>query len=159
MRTTPTHIYFYSNADFLSNFYPSQFTLKHIKYLCVEQYLMAQKANLFNDNKSFEKIMIATKPAEMKKLGRRVKGFDDSIWLKHRNQILFDGLVAKFIQNSSLLKLLIDTKNKILVEASPTDKIYGVGLNMKNDLILDEKNWKGQNLLGEILMRVRTDIC
>ena len=92
MRITKTHVYFFSDNDYLSNFFPSVFTLDNLTYSCVEQYIMAQKALLFNDMESFEAIMLATKPYNMKKIGRKVKNFNDDIWLENRNKILEDGL-------------------------------------------------------------------
>ena len=158
MRITPTHIYFFSDKDYLSNFFPSEFTLDDLTYSCVEQYIMAQKAILFNDIKSFEAIMVTNKPSNMKKIGRKVANFDEKIWLEQRNQILQDGIMAKFEQNENLANLLSATNNRILVEASPYDKIYGVGLSETNDLILDETYWKGQNLLGQTLGIVRSKL-
>ena len=158
MRTTSTHIYFYKNADYLSNFFPSKFVLKNITFCCMEQYIMYSKAKLFDDQVMSQNIMNTTIPYNMKQYGRQVKNFNEHIWLQNRDQILFEGLCAKFTQNEELRQLLIDTSPKILVEASPTDVIYGVGLSQTDDKILNENNWRGQNVLGKMLMRVRTDI-
>jgi hypothetical protein len=94
----------------------------------------------------------------MKKAGRKVRDFIDAVWLKHRNKILQDGLYAKFTQNKALFEKLKSTGNKVLVEASPYDKIYGVGLGENDPKILDENNWRGENLLGNTLMNVRNII-
>ena len=99
MKETETHIYFFADEDYLSNFYISEFTIDNIKYICNEQYIMAQKALLFNDKDAFETIMSSNKPYNMKKAGRKVKNFSDTVWLKYRNKILQDGLYAKFTQN------------------------------------------------------------
>lgn len=155
MRQTNTHIFFYSNKDYLSNFYPAQFIINGYTYSCSEQYIMAQKALLFNDFDSFEKIMNTSVPFLMKRYGRQVKNFTQNIWLQHRNQIVYDALLAKFTQNKDLQLKLVKTCYKTLVEASPKDRIYGVGLGEKDDRILNPLNWKGQNLLGKILMIVR----
>ncbi len=159
MRETQTHIYFFTDKDYLSNFYISEFTVDGIKYTCNEQYIMAQKALLFKDTENFEIILSCVKPYDMKQAGRRVKNFNDTTWLKHRNKILQDGLIAKFTQNKILLNKLKSTGNKILVEASPYDKIYGVGLGENDPKILDENNWRGENLLGYTLMNVRSIIA
>jgi ribA/ribD-fused uncharacterized protein len=159
MKETATHIYFFSDKDYMSNFYYSDFVVNNTKYICNEQYIMAQKALLFNDNDAFNQIMQCTKPYNMKQAGRKVKNFSDSIWLQHRNKILQDGLYAKFSQNANLRNKLLNTGNKTLVEASPYDKIYGVGLGENDEKILDENNWKGQNLLGYTLMNVRNLIA
>jgi ribA/ribD-fused uncharacterized protein len=142
----------------MSNFYPSIFEVNKVKYTCNEQYIMAQKALVFDDKNAYKKILETTSPTIMKKYGRAVKNFTDDAWLKVRDKILYDGLYAKFSQNEKLKKLLLETNNKILVEASKMDKIYGVGLSEDNDLILDEKNWRGQNLLGKTLMLIRAKL-
>ena len=158
MRITNTHIYFWDDDDFLSNFYPSIFIINNYKYRYNEEYLMMQKALLFKDVDIVDKIINAKTPLEIKKLGRQIKNFDEKIWLENRDRILYEGLYAKFSQNLNLYKLLIQTKNKHLVEASKYDKIYGVGLEESDDRILDEKNWIGENLLGNILMAVRNNL-
>ena len=88
-------------------------------------------------------------------MGRQVKNFTDKEWLKHHDHILYSGLMAKFSQNDDLYKLLRKTKK---LEASPYDKIYGVGLGEDDPRILDESNWLGENLLGYTLMKVRDDL-
>jgi ribA/ribD-fused uncharacterized protein len=158
MRITQTHVYFFSDNDYLSNFFPAVFTLDDLTYSCVEQYIMAQKAILFNDMESFEAIMVANKPSNMKKIGRKVANFNEKIWLANRNKILQDGIMAKFEQNENINKMLLATNNLTLVEASPYDKIYGVGLSEKDDRILDESEWKGINLLGRTLELVRSEL-
>lgn len=158
MRHTKDYIFFYSNKDYLSNFYPSSFQYGLHRYSCVEQYIMAQKALLFNDLSSFKLIMTTQTPLVMKRYGRKVKNFQENTWRQHRNQILYNGLLAKFTQNKHLQLELIKTCNKTLVEASPRDCIYGVGLSEHDDRILDPTKWRGQNLLGKTLMLVRSTI-
>jgi hypothetical protein len=158
MRITNTHIYFWSEKDFLSNFYPSPFIIDNYNYRFVEEYIMRKKALLFEDDDILNKIAQAKTPYAIKKLGRQVKNFDNIIWLEYRDKILYDGIFEKFNQNKDLKKLLLDTYNKILVEASKYDKIYGVGLEESNDNILNEENWKGENLLGKTLMLVRYNL-
>ena len=158
MRITDTHVYFFKDTDFMSNFYPSKFSVDGFQYNCNEQYIMASKALVFKDNVIFDKIMNETVPYNIKKLGRQVKNFTDKEWLKHRDHILYSGLIAKFSQNDDLYRLLRKTKKLVLVEASPYDKIYGVGLGEDDPKILDESNWLGENLLGYTLMKVRDDL-
>lgn len=158
MKETDTHVFFFNGGDFLSNFYRSPFVVNGIRYSCNEQYIMAQKALLFGDIDACNNILACTSPHDMKQYGRRVKNFDEKIWLENRDKILYDGLYAKFTQNKILYENLKKTGIKTLVEASPYDKIYGVGLAENDPKILDENNWRGENLLGYTLMRVRASI-
>lgn len=153
MRITDTHIYFW--GSYLSNWFKCSFKDEQYTYLSSEAYLMAQKALLFNDIASAEKIVNTNDPKKQKVLGRQVKGFKDDIWNKHKFNLMVKGLILKFEQNSNLKEQLIKTENKILVEGSPYDKIWGVGLHYDDDLILNEKNWLGENLLGKALMKTR----
>ena len=131
------------------------FVLNGIKYNCVEQYMMSEKALLFGDQALYIKIMDAYIPREQKEYGRRVKGFDQEVWDKAKLNIVYFGNMAKYSQNKGLRNLLFATEGKTLAEASPYDKIWGVGLSQKNPGINNRKNWKGQNLLGETLTLVR----
>ena len=155
MRITEDFVFFWSDKDYLSNFYPSSFIVDNHKYRCNEEYIMKKKALLFEDMDIFHKISLAKTPYEMKKLGRQVKNFDEDTWLQYRDDILYNGLLEKFLQNEEIKLLLLNTKNKQLVEASIYDKIYGVGLDENDDRILFPSNWKGLNLLGNTLMKVR----
>jgi len=123
---------------------------KGVEYNCAEQYMMAKKAELFNDKISYQKIMKAKTPKEQQNLGRKVNGFNEDIWDANKQIILY-----KFEQNKDLLDILLSTKGTILVEASPYDKIWGVGLSDSVSLILDKENWKGKNLLGYTLTALR----
>ena len=152
-------IYFYGHKEHyvyacLSNFYPSQFTdCDNITYHCSEQYLMACKAFIMNDLATMEKIMHADNPYQCKKLGRQVKNWNQEVWDQHKGEIMFDALYYKFSQNDDILQKLLSTGNSILAEASPRDRIWGIGLNITDGQ--SGKNWRGQNLLGKTLMRVR----
>lgn len=126
-----------------------------IKYSNMEQYMMAHKALLFGDSKYYKKIMSTTDPYLIKKYGRLIRDFDEKIWNQYKFDIIVNGNKLKFKQNPKLLKRLLETKNKILVEASPFDKIYGCGLNTKTALKTDQSQWPGTNLLGKALMEVR----
>ena len=139
----------------LSNWHISNFKIKGITYASVEQYIMNSKAVLFKDKASEKKIMGTSNPNMQRSLGRKVKNFDDKVWDVNKEQILYDGLHDKFSQDDDLKKKLLATGNETLVEASPFDRIYGIGLR-ENDLrALNKKTWRGQNLLGYTLMKVR----
>lgn len=117
--------------------------------------MMYSKAMLFGDNNVAQQILKTSDPKAQKALGRKVKGFDEVLWNQHKCSIVEQGTYLKFSQNLELKKQLLATGNKILVEGSPYDTIWGVGLKWDDPKILDQKNWRGQNLLGEALMRVR----
>lgn len=140
---------------FLSQWYPCTFTEGETIYNSVEQYMMVQKAKLFNDDATIKKIMNSSDPKKIKALGRKVKNFNEAEWDKHKRLVIFDGNMLKFCQNKAILKELHATGDKILAEASPYDQIYGIGIGMTNKNLQDPSQWKGQNLLGNTLMRVR----
>ena len=116
---------------------------------------MAQKAWLFKDYEIFTKILDATDPKEIKALGREVKNFDHKIWSQHKYEIVAKGNRGKFGDNPELKDYLLSTEDKILVEASPYDKIWGIGMKEGTSGIENPINWKGENLLGFALMEVR----
>lgn len=145
----------YFKSGYLSQWYISPFIFNNIEYNCCEQYMMSEKAKLFNDDESYKLIMNAKEPKEHKKLGRLVKNFDEIKWNKYAEQIVFDGNYAKFTQNLELKKKLIDTNDKIIIECSPYDNIWGNGLNISDTLKTNIYDWKGKNKLGNILMKVR----
>ena len=129
-------------------------------YDCAEQWMMASKARYFGDGRALNAIMAAVgDPAEQKRIGRRVKNFDAPAWAQIAPYIVYEGNVAKFTQNVMLRKALLATRSDELVEASPTDTIWGVGLSEDDPRAFDKSQWRGQNLLGEILMRVRSTLC
>jgi len=139
-----------------SQWYPSAFVVDGVSYICAEQYMMAEKAIVFNDKNTIEKILQATEPARIKKLGREVRNFVPEQWGKLSEEVVLKGNLHKFGQNRRLLGILLSTANKTLVEASPYDKIWGIGMTAD---IADRHGyphaWKGQNKLGFILMEVR----
>lgn len=138
-----------------SQWYEIEFEVDRHKYNCAEQYMMAQKAWLFKDIEIFAKIIDSTDPQEIKALGREVKNFDTKIWNQHKFDIVVKGNLAKFSQNEDLKEFLLSTGDKILVEASPYDKIWGIGMKEGMPAIENPTNWKGENLLGFALMEVR----
>lgn len=140
--------------DVLSNWAMLDFVVKDIKYNCVEQFMMAAKARLMGDAKTLNAIMAAKTPREHKKLGRSVKNFDEKKWQQARARIVAVGLMAKFRQNSEAREHLLKTKG-LIAEASPWDCIWGIGLGINNPKAKDPSQWRGQNLLGELLTKVR----
>ena len=141
-----------------SQWYPSPFTIDGVKYNYAEQYMMAAKALLFKDHSSRKKIMKTNSPREQKALGRKVENFDQGKWNSVAREVVFKGNMAKFSQNADLKKELLSTGTKILVEASPYDKVWGIGLAADDPNALRPKNWRGKNWLGQVLMRVRAEI-
>ncbi len=149
---------FFSQKDFLSNWFPCAFTVKGITFNCVEQFMMYTKSMLFGDTVTANKILNTNSPKLQKALGRVVKGYDDAVWVEKRARMVYIGCYSKFQQNPELLKMLFSTGNTTLVEASPYDTVWGVGLSAEDPNILHLENWKGANLLGEVLSQVRADL-
>jgi ribA/ribD-fused uncharacterized protein len=116
---------------------------------------MAEKARRFDDSLVLERIVQARTPGEAKKLGRSVRGFSDDAWEKHRSSIVVQANIAKFGQNPALREFLLATGNRVLVEASPRDRIWGIGLSAANPKSQDPSQWRGMNLLGFALMTAR----
>lgn len=117
--------------------------------------MMASKARLFGDKIVLAQIMRSTSPSYQKQLGRRVSNFDEATWNSAAPEIVYMGNMHKFAQNPAFLTELLGTGSRVLVEASPVDRIWGVGLAATDPRILDPAKWRGQNLLGRALMRVR----
>lgn len=147
---------FFWNGPF-SQWYPSPFK-DHDgnQFTCAEQYMMYRKAKLFGDEESAKKIMATNYPKEQKALGRLVKGFDPLLWDSQCMQIVKSGNYFKFTQNPKLLEALMSTGDTMLVEASPYDRIWGIGFDEEH--ALENKNRWGKNLLGQCLVAVRNKI-
>ena len=141
-----------------SQWWTSPFVVQNVKYHTAEHWMMAQKARLFNDEENYNKILAAKSPAEAKLLGRQVRKFEEKIWIEERDKIVIQGNLEKFKQNIELKQFLINTKERILVEASPVDRIWGIGLSGDNEKAQNPKQWKGLNLLGFALMEVRDEL-
>ena len=150
---TDKYVFFWNGV--FSQWYPSKFVIEGVEYNCCEQYMMAQKALLFNDLENHKMIMYSKSPDEQKGFGRRVKGFYKDKWEAVCRQIVFDANMAKFSQNPKMLEELMDTKELEIVEASPYDKIWGIGLHETDSKALDKSQWQGTNWLGEAIMSVR----
>jgi ribA/ribD-fused uncharacterized protein len=141
-----------------SQWFPSSFTVNNKTYKTAEHWMMAEKARLFNDFEVEDKIIQAEKPAHVKELGRQIQNFNEETWVDKRYEIVITGNYYKFTQNPGLKDFLLSTEDKIIVEASPVDCIWGIGLAKDNSGIEDPKTWKGLNLLGFALMNVRDKI-
>lgn len=143
------------NKSCLSQWYPSPFMINGVLYKTCEHWMMAEKARLFNDEEFEELIINCKTPSEAKSYGRKVKNFDEKIWKKKARQIVCQGNHAKFSQNTKLKEFLVSTGDTILVEASPYDKIWGIGLGANDVRVFNPNEWQGENLLGFCLMEVR----
>lgn len=157
MRITNTHYYFWNTV--YSQWYMSRdkdylFEENVVGFITAEHYMMYHKALLFGDLETADKILKTVNPRDVKRLGRLVKNYDDSVWNEKRFDVVVNGNILKFSQNSDLLDDLKKYKNKIFVEASPYDTIWGIGLHYDDDRVLDESLWQGQNLLGKAINRV-----
>ncbi len=153
-----SHNFTFFYGGYFSNWASSTFTHDGVKYSHGEQYMMHMKALLFGDAEAAEKIMKAKSPYEQKALGRTVKNFDKSQWDAVCVDVMVAGLCSKFSQNPQFKKALLDTGDTEIVEASPSDRIWGIGLSESDPRALDKNQWRGQNLLGITLMRVRDAI-
>lgn len=140
----------------LSNWFPATFVIDEIEYSTAEHYMMAEKARLFGDSKTLSKILVAKSPGAAKRFGREVQGFDEQLWNEACMEIVVRGNLAKFSQHESLSSYLLKTGDKIIVEASPVDRIWGIGLAQDHEDATRPQKWRGQNLLGFALMEVRS---
>ena len=148
---------FFWNGPF-SQWAKSKFVVDGVEFNTCEQYMMYKKAMLFNDVDTADAIMKTSDPRAQKSLGRQVKNFNDAVWMEHAFDYVVAGNRAKFSQNSQLNKVLAETKGKVLVEASPYDKRWGIGMMEGDAGIEDPKNWQGENLLGYAITQVRLEL-
>lgn len=139
----------------LSQWWDCKFTVDGVEYHTAEQYMMAQKAILFGDEKIRAEIMAAKHPKQFKALGQKVSGFVQKVWDENCRDIVIRGNVAKFSQNGELKTFLMNTKERVLVEASPYDKIWGIGMAEDDPKCENPTLWNGTNFLGFCLMEVR----
>jgi len=144
---------------YLSNWYLSDFYVSGIQYSSMEQYMMHQKALLFNDTEIARQILNTTDTGKIKALGRSVRNYEEILWNGMRQLIVYQGLLEKFKQNMEIKERLLATRDHILAECAVRDKIWGVGLSIKDERRFDLNEWKGQNLLGFALMRARTALA
>lgn len=120
-----------------------------------EKFMMMGKAALFKDNVTFAKMASINSPYHQKKLGQLVRNFDEATWMKYCRDIVKIGNYLKFSQDDDLKEKLLDTGDVLIVEGSPLDRIWGVGLRFDDPRIKDKTKWLGTNFLGECLMFVR----
>ena len=142
----------------LSQWYPAEFIVEGTKYRTAEHYMMAAKARLFGDAAAEEQILAAPTPGEAKKLGRLIARFVESTWVEHRFRLVVEGNLARFAQNPDLKSYLLATRDSVIVEASPLDRIWGIGLAADDPRAQDPTRWRGENLLGFALMEVRAQL-
>ena len=143
---------------YLSNWWLSDFEVDGIKFTSAEQYMMYGKAKLFGDMETQDKILDVTDVAKIKALGREVKGFDDAVWTANREQIVYMGLKAKFSDDAELKEKLLSTGDAILAECAVHDRVWGIGLSMKDPNRFNVEKWRGLSLLGKLLMKVRDEL-
>ncbi len=128
------------------------------RYATAEHYMMVQKARLFGDADAARRIFDTAHPSDAKRLGRGVLGFDDVRWREHRFEIVVAASYAKFSQHEELGAFLLATGDRVIVEASPRDTIWGIGLGQTNAAAGDPTRWRGLNLLGFALMKARAQL-
>jgi ribA/ribD-fused uncharacterized protein len=139
----------------LSQWWPASFEVDGDHYATAEHFMMAEKARLFADGETRSRILNAPSPDAAKRLGREVRGFNEDTWAASRFDIVVRASVAKFQQNVSLARFLRGTNGRVLVEASPVDSIWGIGLAADVPDATNPEKWRGLNLLGFALMRAR----
>jgi ribA/ribD-fused uncharacterized protein len=157
-----------TGASCLSQWWPSPFTVDGVEYATAEHWMMAGKARLFGDAEAERAALTATNPALAKKAGRLVRGFDETIWERERFRIVVEGSVHKFAAHADLREFLLGTGERsemgvppaggwgrVLVEASPVDRVWGSGLAADDEAAADPERWRGPNLLGFALMEAR----
>jgi len=150
--------FFFTEASPFSQWYRSTFTSDGLTFHCAEQYMMHGKAKLFGDEEIAREILAADHPRKHKALGRKVRNFDDRVWKQEREGIVMAGNRAKFTQDPALRAQLLATAGTTLVEASPYDRIWGIGLSASDPRAQDPSQWRGQNLLGKILTKLRDEL-
>ncbi|MCK7625587.1 NADAR family protein [Streptomyces sp. RS10V-4] len=138
-----------------SQWWPSPFTVGGVRYATAEHWMMAGKARLFGDAEAERRALAAGHPQEAKEAGRTVRGFDEEVWARHRSGLVVEGSRHKFGQDPALRSFLLGTGSRVLVEASPVDRIWGIGLAADDDRAADPARWRGLNLLGFALMAAR----
>jgi ribA/ribD-fused uncharacterized protein len=146
-------------AGCLSQWWPCPFTVDGVGYASAEHWMMAGKARLFGDDATLARILTARTPAEAKKLGRQIRDFDQQVWESQRFGLVVDGNLAKFGQHARLREFLLGTGSRVLVEASPYDRIWGIGVSATDERATDPGRWPGANLLGFALMQARQTLA
>lgn len=163
-----TYVFFYGHSPskyargvkhyVLSQWHPCSFVEHGVMYTTAEQYMMAKKAELFEDADALRAIMASTDPRAIKKLGRMVRGFDADRWTAVAYEIVVRANRLKFSQDTDLRDVLLSTSDALIVEASPTDRIWGIGLSATKAREMPADQWPGTNLLGRALTQVRDEL-
>ena len=141
-----------------SQWWLADFVVADITYQSTEHWMMAEKARLFDDDETLAQILVAKSPAKAKKLGREIRHFEPEIWEAQKVEIVITGNLHKFSQHTDLAKFLLSTGERVLVEASPVDTIWGIGLAADSPDADKPAQWQGPNLLGFALMEVRDQL-
>jgi ribA/ribD-fused uncharacterized protein len=156
MKITEKYVFFWSGI--YSQWYKADMTIDGVQYNSCEQYMMYRKALLFGDTEIAEQIMNESNPREQKRFGRMIRNFEKTIWDRRCLGIVYEGNLAKFTQNPDLKEQMLATENRIFVEASPLDNIWGIGLAEDAEGIDDPSYWFGLNLLGQALTLVKQEL-
>jgi ribA/ribD-fused uncharacterized protein len=149
---------FFTRNSPLSNHYTSPFTLSGEKFNCMEQYMVVQKARVFEDQETVNKVMKETNPVKQKQLGKSIKGLNEDHWQSQAEDMMLPGLLAKFHQNNACKDLLLKTGNNIIIEANPQDKFLGAGVSLFSPDLWSVDKHPGKNIMGKLLQRVRESI-
>jgi len=158
---TNEYVFFWKPSSAFDQWSPCRFEVHGQLYNCAEQYMMSEKARLFGDTATVEGILAEMHPLKQKNMASArgtLKGFDQKVWDRECSRIVREGNLAKYQQNPELLEALLATGDKTLVEASPKDDIWGIGVGIEEAKKRKPKDWPGKNLLGKILMEVREDL-
>ena len=142
-----------------SQFFPSPMVIEGQRLVCGEQWMHLRKAQLFGDAATAAAILAEAEPARHKALGRQVTGFSAPAWAAVARDIVFRGSMAKFSQNPDLLDRLRQSAGTTLVEASPDDAVWGIGLARDDPRAARRDTWLGTNWLGAVLTEVRVVLC
>ena len=159
----PKYLFFWSHRpprsgvdeSCLSQWFEAAFEIDGRRYPTAEHFLMAEKARLFGDEENRRRILGAAEPGAAKRFGREVRSFDEEVWRERRFEIAVNGNLAKFRRHTALGEYLSATSRRVLVEASPADRIWGAGLEADDPAVQQPARWPGENLLGFVLMEVR----
>ncbi len=143
------------SSSCFSQWYDAPFLEKELYFLTAEHYMMYHKTILFDDHAIAERVLQADNPGAAKSLGRQVSGFSEAVWGQHRFDIVTNANLAKFSAHPALKNFLLNTNNRVLVEASPVDRLWGIGLAADSPKAKKPNTWRGLNLLGFALMAVR----
>lgn len=143
----------------LSQWWPTRFSVDGLVFGSAEHFMMWRQAVLFGDVTRAAAILVARSPAQAKAIGREVEHFDETIWVEHRWEIVVSASVAKFGSDPALRDFLLATGKRVLVEASPVDRIWGIGLAADSEFAETPQRWRGLNLLGFALMEARAKLA